>query len=49
MGSQPAGLRLLRLEGEAPRVWRTLTTWAIHVRTGASLAVGYNAVFERAR
>ena len=44
-----AGLRLVRIEGEVPRVWRTLCTWAIHVRASASLAVAYNAVFERAR
>lgn len=42
-----AGLRLVRLEGECPRLLRTLFTWTIHVRSCADTAVGYNAVFEK--
>ncbi len=42
-----AGLALVRLEGEVPRVLATLRAWAIHVRRSRSLRVSYNAVFRR--
>ena len=43
-----AGLRLLRLQGEAPRLAATLRKRAIVLRPCASLAVGYSALLERA-
>jgi 2-polyprenyl-6-hydroxyphenyl methylase / 3-demethylubiquinone-9 3-methyltransferase len=42
-----AGLELVRLEGEAPMIRRTLRTWAIHLRRSSNVAVSYNATFRR--
>lgn len=44
---ESAGLALLRIEGEAPRLLRTLLRRAIHVRASASTRVTYNALFEK--
>ncbi|MEZ5977354.1 MAG: bifunctional 2-polyprenyl-6-hydroxyphenol methylase/3-demethylubiquinol 3-O-methyltransferase UbiG [Planctomycetota bacterium] len=42
-----AGLDLVRLEGEAPRVWATIRTWAIHLRRSRNTSVSYHAVFRK--
>lgn len=42
-----AGLQRIARTGEAPRLWRTLRTGAIHLRASRSLAVGYAALYVR--
>ena len=45
--AETAGLGLVRLQGEAPRLLPTLRSWSIHLRSARSLAVSYNALFRR--
>jgi len=42
-----AGLRLVRLQGEAPALWRTIRHWTIELRRSASSAVTYSALLEK--
>lgn len=42
-----AGLALRNLEGEAPRLWRTLARRAIHLRRSRSTRITFNALFEK--
>lgn len=41
------GLKLLRMQGEAPALWRTLRRWTVALRASRSLAVLYSALFQR--
>jgi len=43
-----AGLRLLAIEGEAPRILTSLRTNSIRLRRSRSLGVAYGALFRRA-
>lgn len=42
-----AGLELVRLEGESPRILSTIRHWAIEVRSSRDLSVLYSALFEK--
>ncbi len=42
-----AGLRLVRLQGEVPALWRTLRRWTVELRKSESAAVTYSALFEK--
>lgn len=42
-----AGLRRVARSGEAPRLWRSLRTKVVHLRSTGSLAVGYGALYVR--
>ncbi len=39
------GLRLLGVQGEFPRLWRTLRSWAVELRPSRGISVGYSAFF----
>lgn len=41
------GLAVVDLEGEAPRLARTVRTWTVHLRASRSLAVSYCGLFHR--
>lgn len=41
------GLERVAIEGEAPRLARTIRTWTVHLRASRSLAVSYCALFRR--
>jgi len=41
------GLERVAIEGEAPRLGRTIRTWTVHLRASRSLAVSYCALFRR--
>ena len=38
---------MLRMQGEAPALWRTLRRWTVALRASRSLAVLYSALFQR--
>lgn len=45
--ARSAGLERVAIEGEAPRLARTIRTWTVHLRASRSLAVSYCALFRR--
>jgi len=45
--AQTRGLELLHLQGERPRLWRTLRTRAIHLVPAATSALAYSVLFAK--
>lgn len=43
------GLGLVHLQGERPRIWRTLRTRAVHLAATRSTALSYSALFTKGR
>jgi 2-polyprenyl-6-hydroxyphenyl methylase/3-demethylubiquinone-9 3-methyltransferase len=46
--ARAAGLQRVQREGEAPRLWATLRSGAVALRSSRSLAVGYAALYQKA-
>lgn len=42
-----AGLRMVRIQGEAPALLRTVRHWTVELKKCASMAVIYSALFEK--
>ena len=46
--ARAAGLQRVQRDGEAPRLWATLRSGAVALRSSRSLAVGYAALYQKA-